>query len=338
MVAWLAATWRRFPPGFVGMGWFMAALLPVSGLLTQVGQCPYADRHTYPAHVGLAIVAAWGCAAIAKAVRAPKLSPAIAVCLLAGAYVVADERLIAYWKDDATLWPRVLALDSTNLVARFQRAVALERAGDFAGAEAGYRETLAIGDRPKAVAGLARACLALGKRDEAMVLRVWAERLDRDDIAVRALLAMPELQSGSAALPSSQPRRRVATAEASAAMRQGLACARREDYPAALEHFQAAIGADPEHAAAHNNAGLAAMHLGDRKEAERCFVTAIRLEPDSADFLTNLARLYSMVGRNNDALPLCERASKLAPHDSEIALLLERLRQHKHPSSTTPPR
>ena len=333
---WLAFTWRRFPPGFVGVAWFVLALLPVLGVATQVGQCPYADRHAYAAHVGLAVATAWVGAQLAAAVRISAWAPWICGLVVAGC-VAADLRDLAHWRSDASLWRHVLAVDPDNIVGRFQQALALEQTGDLEAAEAGYRGTLAVGDSAPALAGLARVYVAHGRLAEAGALGEWARRLDPADRAVRELLAMPALRRTEPPAHASDATARAAPPPAvAAAMRAGLGHAHRAEYREALALFRQAIAADPGHAAAHNNAGLAAMHLGDRAAAEQSFLEAVRLAPAAADYATNLARLYALMGRDADALPPIETAARLAPHDPEISLLRDRLRTRVRGGSGPP--
>lgn len=332
---WFAATWRRFPPGFVGVGWFVAALLPVLGIATQVGQCPFADRHTYPAHIGLAVAAAWGGATLARRWRLPGWVPAVALAVVLVAWVTIDEAQIVHWRSGPALWSHVLACDQRNMVGLFKQALALEDRGELAAAEARYRDTLAVGDYTKAIAGLARVCFKQGRVEEARAVGDWAVRHEPEDPAVLEMLALPGMMPGPPTGGVEPPAPAAGATQAARApnpavrslMRDGMSHARREEYREALECFRRATAADPEYAAAWNNAGMAATQLGDRAAAEPFFREAVRLAPASADYAMNLARLHAMLGRPAEALPLCERAAELAPHDPEIALFRERIQK-----------
>lgn len=57
---------------------------------------------------------------------------------------------------------------------------------------------------------------------------------------------------------------------------------------AALQHFRAALEADPQAAHVHNNLGYTLLHLGRLEEAREELELALRLNPDSATVRRNL--------------------------------------------------
>jgi hypothetical protein len=60
LISLAALTWhRRMPYLFVGWFWFLIALVPMLGVVAQVGTQSHADRYTYISSIGLAIAAAW---------------------------------------------------------------------------------------------------------------------------------------------------------------------------------------------------------------------------------------------------------------------------------------
>jgi tetratricopeptide (TPR) repeat protein len=252
---------------------------------------------------------------------------AIAFGMLVAAYVVVDEFQIAHWRNREGLWAHVVAVDPRNMVGIFKQALALEERDELAAAEARYRDALAVGDYTKAIAGLGRVSVKQGKIAEAFALRDWALRRAPGDPAVIGWLEMPAMKGQPPARTDAPALDRgTPSAEARALSTAGMRHARRREYREALELFRRATEVDPEYASAHNNAGLAESQLGDRVAAEKSLREAVRLAPNSADYAINLARLYLLMGRPAEALPLCEQAASLAPGDPEISLLRDRTR------------
>jgi tetratricopeptide (TPR) repeat protein len=117
------------------------------------------------------------------------------------------------------------------------------------------------------------------------------------------------MRSGYWAMVALPPERIAATADearwlaAIAALeRAGNAKSARTAYASFLKRWPANVNAA---------VGLANAHyaLGELGDAERVLRDAARREPDSVIVLNNLAQTLSDLGRNDEALPLIERAA-----------------------------
>jgi tetratricopeptide (TPR) repeat protein len=123
--------------------WFLLALMPVAGFV-QTWEQARADRFTYLPHVGLAVAAAWGFAALARGL--PRFRPVlllIAVAALA-ALLATAHRQAAYWRDASTLFEHALAVTDQNWLAHASLGSERFAAGDYKGAELEMRRALAI--------------------------------------------------------------------------------------------------------------------------------------------------------------------------------------------------
>lgn len=69
----------------------------------------------------------------------------------------------------------------------------------------------------------------------------------------------------------------------------------------ALGHINRALRADPGLASAYNNRALAAIMAREYKPAEEDLLTAARLAPGLREVAGNLARLYEIIGRTDEA-------------------------------------
>lgn len=76
----------------------------------------------------------------------------------------------------------------------------------------------------------------------------------------------------------------------------------------AREFFLTAVTFEPERGLFQRNLGAASYALGEDEIAETHFRKALELDPADSEALFNLALLVKFAGRNNEALPLLERA------------------------------
>jgi len=321
-----------------GCAWFVAASLPILGLTSQIGSSPHTDRYMYVPHMGLAVAAVWSVMAAWQRLRQRVdarwraavgwggCSAAVAICL------VATERQLTIWRNTTALASAVLRVDPGNPIALTQLASQKMLAGDFITAEKILKQlTATVLDYPPALTKLAEVYVRTGRPDEALAYRDWVARVDKAGFRIEYLDQLPEFQyllrqrSAAAAQDTrAKPQDPAATAE----FRAGIAAAKRRDFRDALRAFQAAVDVDPGYASAHNNLGMAAVELGDVGTAEKAFRRAVQLAPAKPDFMVNLVRLLMLQNRVEEALPICETAARLAPHDMEIPLLLDRLRKN----------
>lgn len=93
----------------------------------------------------------------------------------------------------------------------------------------------------------------------------------------------------------------------------GVAAFNSGDHAAAAEHFARALGADPEHAEAHQYAGGVAFHAGRYREALEQFELACRLAPDKPQCHFDLAVTHWKLGDTEAARRCCEKTLSLAP-------------------------
>lgn len=137
-----AALVRRAPWLLAGWLWWLAWILPVSGLL-QAGEQAGADRYTYLASVGLIAAVVWSVAEAVPRGRSARLALGGATAAAAAALLVATWRLIPTWRDSGALFERAVAVTAGNPFARVNLASWLREQGDRAGAERQLRQAVA---------------------------------------------------------------------------------------------------------------------------------------------------------------------------------------------------
>ncbi len=104
------------------------------------------------------------------------------------------------------------------------------------------------------------------------------------------------------------------------------------DLDRAEKDFTRAIALDPRNAEAHDDLGVIHAQRGDYAAAERHFLDTVRADPTYQKGWHNLAMVYYITSRNDEALTTVERALKLIPEARDSLLLkcsvLETLGRH----------
>jgi tetratricopeptide (TPR) repeat protein len=135
--AWLARGKR--PAILAGWLWFLAALLPVGGLVA-VGGHSIADRFMYAPLIGLAVSAAWA----TEGWKNPKAAPACAaIAVVVALMTVAGVRLLR-WSDSVALFRSAAAVEPASPVVRLQLGFALLQDNQLPEAEDQFRLALAL--------------------------------------------------------------------------------------------------------------------------------------------------------------------------------------------------
>jgi len=170
--------WRRAPLVAIGAAWYMAALVPVIGLV-QVGSASHADRYTYLAAPGLSIALAGAVRSVLSREREKRGSGMRSVlytsvgasCLAALLGVTVYYQ--SFWRDTVTLFERALAVTERNAMAYttlaeiHARTPGMERlAGEY------WRKALEINRNCETLANVALLLLQTEpeRRDEAYSL------------------------------------------------------------------------------------------------------------------------------------------------------------------------
>ena len=284
-VTLLAWRMRRTRPWlFVGWFWYLVTLLPVIGLV-RVGRQAVADRYSYLPGIGLAIIVAWAGAEIVRAY--PSMKRAMATMAIAAlvALGVASWIQVGYWRNDATLYERALAVTDDNFVAHTNYGSALLAQNHVDDALRHYEEALRID--PRAAQAHANVGVALATRGDA------AGALAAFDRA----LALDARDAGTH-------------------VRAADVLAREGRLDEAIAHYETAAVLEPDSAAVHNNLGFLLAARGRLDEAVAQYDDALRTEPDLATAHNNLALALEALGRRDEALRHYARAVELAPDDA----------------------
>ena len=284
-LAVVALALRRRCPGLgAALIAYLIALSPTLGL-AQSGPQVAADRYTYLALMGFAVLAGGVAATMIASARRYALAT-LAVTLALGALTW---RQCATWHDPRTMWSRVVAIAPDHCYGHKSLGDAARDAGDPDGAVAEYRRAIALRPLPEAHSNLAAVLAAQGRFDEAF-------------------------EHYRAAI-------RIKPSYAFAWTSYGVALADAGRGAEAIEAHHRALAINPDLMEAHVNLGSALDAAGQLDEAMREYATAIRLRP-TPEAYNNLGTLLVKLGRPADAVQALRQGIALR---ADIATLHENL-------------
>jgi protein O-mannosyl-transferase len=307
---------RRAPYLMIGWFWYLAALVPVIGIIHVQGGHGMADRYTYVPLIGLFMMAAWGSADLAarwhvsRAVKALVVTTAV-VLLLAGTW-----SQVGYWHDSKTLWRHTLEVDPENYLAHYDLGVVLAREEAWDAAIEHFQRAIRIDpsrDLPHVSLGDAFAHKGMMERaiDEyGEGLRLNPNRAESHNLLGMALETRGALQGAreqySEALVQNPSLAEAHTNLAMVLTRQGK-------FADAEQHFRAAIQLEPQMASAQHGLGLVQALHGNLQEAVKSYSRAIDLQPRASQYHRDVGHALVMLGQADAARTAYQRSLRLAP-------------------------
>jgi tetratricopeptide (TPR) repeat protein len=327
-------TRRRHPFVLVGWLWFLVTLAPVIGLI-QVGEQARADRFMYFPLVGLSIIAAWGCDAIASRVSGKfrMTIPVVATSALL-ACIVTSRIQAGYWRDDVTLWSHAAKVTESNYLAHDLLGLAHKDRGEWDAALASYQAALSVSPARQPEFS------ALVHNNIAFVL-VHQGRLPdaighyRRAIAIEPDLPEAHLDLGATLVMAGKPAEAVPHYRQAIRLQPGMAPAhnglgaalalqgyRRE----AIAEYREAIRLDPTLALAEANLGAALAQERQLAESARSFVSALQLEPDNPRWQYQAGVVFAAMKQTPQAIQHLEKALELDGELTDAAEGLAALR------------
>jgi tetratricopeptide (TPR) repeat protein len=277
---WNYRKWDWARAGWFGVGYFVAALLPVLGFF-DIYYFRYsfvADHFQYLASVGIiALVAAAG----ATFLRPRGLQIGALTLVLVGLGSL-SWRHAQVFHDDETLWRDTLARNPDAFLARNNLGTIFNGRKQYALAAEQFRAALAL--KPEfleAHSNLGLALTELGRYDEAEQHLLEAARIKPDFANVQYCL--------------------------------GKLYSRMNRLEEAKVHYALAIRSEPAMAEAHYDLGTLWQQQGERVRATACYKNALLLSPDYPAAHNNLANLLAEDGKLPEAIEHYRRALSAAP-------------------------
>ena len=283
----VAVTYRRQWPGLLAV-WvsYIAILLPVLAIV-QAGPQLAADRYTYLASLGWALLigrglAQWWSRAKTRTLQNRRTIILAAACLTITVWLgVLTWRQALVWHDPGTLWNHALATHP-SAIAHYNLGVFMLARGELPGAVSHFQEALVL--RPSY--GAAHNNLGVIFAQQGDLVKATAHfrqavTIDPDDGEARGNL--------------------------------GNALAQQGDLQAAATHLRRALAINPGGAEAHKNLGSVLVQQGRLEDALREYEEAVKLRPDDAEVYANMGMALSRLGRRSQAIEQFRRALAIQP-------------------------
>ncbi len=289
--ALVLALCARRPYLLVGWLWFLGTLVPVNGILEQVGPQAMADRYTYISMIGVLLMVVWGVKDLAEAFRlrpAPLLALAAVVC---GLLIGVTRFNIAFWNDGDTRWSRALAVTTNNWTAYANLGTLLTSTDPDRALDCFQKSVEINPDYVESQRGLA-SCLFRQKR--------YAEAMEHYRLAWNLDTADPRTQMGWAVscyyqglINEAIGHIRVAHALDPTSIEDMTMLSQllieKQRYTEAIPVLKSLCAVETNSPDNFNTLGCLLVKTGQVDGAINAFQTAVNLSPTNSSLLSNLA-------------------------------------------------
>jgi Tfp pilus assembly protein PilF len=286
---------------FFAFAYFMAALLPVLGLIENpiFRFSLVFDHLQYLASIGPLALAGTGLARFSDFAipKRPWLQSSLCAGLLLILGMASWQRTWVYQSQE-TLWTDTLAKNPNTWFGRCNLGVVLFQKGRVDEAVAQYQKALEI--NPNYVAAhynLGNALFQKGQLDEALAQYQKAVEINPNDAEAHVNLgnALFQNEQLDAALAQFQKAIEINPNDAETHYNLGNALFQKGQLDEAVAQFQRALEIDPNSFATHYNLGGALFQKGQLDDAITQFQEVLRLKPDFSPAQANLAKVQALV-------------------------------------------
>jgi protein O-mannosyl-transferase len=286
---------------FFAFAYFMAALLPVLGLINNpiFRFSLVFDHLQYLASIGPLALAGTGLVRFSDFVipKKPWLQSTLCAGLLLILGMASWQRIWVYQSQE-TLWTDTLAKNPNTWLGHCNLGVVLFQKGQVDDAVAQYQKALEI--NPNYVAAhynLGNALFQKGQLDQALAQYQKAVEINPNDAEARINLgnALFQNEQLDEAVAQFQRAIEINPNDAEAHYNLGNALFQKGQLDEAVAQFQKALEIDPNSFATHYNLGGAFFQKGQLDEAITQFQEVLRLKPDFSPAQDNLAKVQALV-------------------------------------------
>jgi protein O-mannosyl-transferase len=288
-----------------GWLWFLAILLPVSGLFHQ-GFEAMADRYAYISFIGLFVIAAWGIPELfEKYMRNFKYKYLNYFCIGLLIFLAILSRMeTSNWRTSITLYEHAATSVSNNYFAYDGLGTAMAEKGSLNEAVVFYKK--AISANPyydRSYYNLGMTLLKLGKTDEAFEVFGTALKINSHSPEANFSLGSIMLADGkydqAESYLQNALRARPDFLEAMNAL--GIVEKGRNNPDKALEYFRAVVKSDPTNADAYKQMGIVYFKEDNLEAGEVNLRKALTLNPWDAEAHLKLGELLDKKGNKPEA-------------------------------------
>jgi tetratricopeptide (TPR) repeat protein len=282
--------WRaRWPAGLAVWIVYAVTLMPVTGLVVHTGPQLTADRYSYLAGMGGAVLAGGAVCLVlrqrALAFSVRRLAIAATGAALAGLAVLSWQQS-EIWRTDVALWEHAVAVDPECARCQQHLGSAYHGAGASAAAVAPMQRAVALRpDFPQFNGSLGQVLLWLGRTGEALPHLQQAADAYPDNLLMQTYLgaALAQVGRGDEARGRLEPVLRAQPNDVEALTAMGFALAGDGRTAEAVPYFERAAGRAPRAAAARIGLVHAYRALGETARAEHELETLRTIDPQLAE-------------------------------------------------------
>jgi len=313
-------TWSR--PWFFAFAYFLAALLPVLGLVDHfiLRYSFVFDHFQYLAGMGPLALAGAGLTRLANFVipTRPWLQSSLCAGLLLVLGVSSWQRTWAY-ESQETLWTDTLARNPNSWAGHNNLGYSLLQKGQVDEAMAQFQKALEINPNyADARNNFGFTLVQKGQADKAIAQYQMALELNPNYAGAHCNLGDVLLQKGQVdeAMAQLQKALEINPSYISAHYDLGLALDQVGRIDEAMAQYQKALEIDPRLADAHNNLGFDLVQNGQIDQAMAQFQLALEFNSNNAQAHNNLGLILLQKGQVEEAIAQFHEVLRLKPDDS----------------------
>jgi SAM-dependent methyltransferase/tetratricopeptide (TPR) repeat protein len=324
----LLLCWRHWLPlAFFGIGWFLITVAPVVDLVPfSLREMGLTDRYLYLPSVGISLLLALGITTLMGpagdwGIRPRRLAGWAAVIVLLAMYPWSLLRYTPVWRNDLTLYGRMVQSAPASPMANFNFGFALLRANDLPGGTAALERAVVLDPRlPRPRAILALAYVLQGRTDDGFRIfdALGSEgRTEREYFASRTVAhlftgdwqeALAVAEDGTHRFPD----------DADLMQWLGNALEKAGRPNEAVEKYRQALALRPDLFQVEEALGHLLVRSGRLDEAIQHFLQSAEIRPDRPQPIRALALLQEAQGNRSESLRLWRRVLELAPNEAAI--------------------
>jgi len=291
---------RKRPYLALGWFWYLFTLAPAAGFV-QIGSHLVADRYSYLSSTGLAIMVVWSGAELASVCRVPRWLPRVVTAAIIAAMIVVSYRQVGFWRNNATLCERSLAVNPDDGLMLTGQANEFFQQGRYKEAVEYFHKAARIAPAfANAYNNLGLSLVMLGRVEEALSSYQQALALDPGYLDAHVNIA--------------------------------VAFSITKQYEEAIRHLLTAQQLDPEVEDARTFLVTVRMDYarllvqrGHVSEAIDQYRKVTVDNPNNSDAWFNLASSYEFQKNTDDAVSCYQKVLELNPSDTAAREALARL-------------
>jgi tetratricopeptide (TPR) repeat protein len=328
--------WRRAPLAALGVAWFFITLIPVMDLVPfSFREMGLTDRYLYLPSVGSSLVLSLGISVLFRPAASStnclrKTVGWAALLLLLVLYPWSLLRYASIWRNDLTLYGRMVVVAPNSPSTHFNLGLAYLRANDLERGTQALERAVRLNPqpaRPRAV--LALAYVVQGRTTDGFRLldAVASEGPPHRDYYVARINAHLSLREWHQAMAVAEEG--AVRFPNDADLREGLGRAlERLGRPAeAMDRYHQALTLRPDMFQAEEALGNLLVRSGRPAEAAQHFLRSAEIRPDRPQPFRALALLFEARGDRSESLRLWRQVLELAESGPAILEAVEHIRR-----------